>query len=76
MTNHRSKGKKKTSKPKETTQSTSSKVKLTIPACPHAAQADTQLSVASVQPVATTTSMQILVELPHISLQLPVKAGR
>jgi len=57
MTNHRSKGKKKTSKPKETTQSTSSKVKLTIPARPHAAQADTQLSVASVKPVAATTSV-------------------
>ena len=38
MTNRRSKAKKSTSKPKGTTQPTSSKVKLTIPARPAAAQ--------------------------------------
>lgn len=59
MTNRRPKGKKKTSKPKETTQSTSSSVKLTIPARSVAAQADTQLSLASVQPVAAATPVSV-----------------
>ena len=58
MTNRRSKAKKSTSKPKGTTQPSSSKVKLTIPACPTATQvvpSQIQLSDLSVvRPVAST----------------------
>ena len=64
MTNRRPKGKKKTSKPKGTTQSTSSTFKLTIPARPIAVQADTQLSVASDSVAATTGPTTPAVEPP------------
>ena len=54
MTNRRSKAKKSTSKPKGTTQPSSSKVKLTIPARPTATQHIQPRDVSIVQPVAST----------------------